>query len=141
VSGIPSHEVECKLIRTGVGAVGESDIDFAAASHSEILTFNTPVAASVRQYAKLHNVTIGSHTIIYTLIDYIKEKLSELLPPIIEISVDGEAQVLQIFSITIKKKKVDTIAGCKITNGKLFRNSIIRIMRNGVEVFKGFFFQ
>jgi translation initiation factor IF-2 len=137
ISGLPSHEVEATVVASGVGQLGEADVDLAIATGSQIITFNTPVDRLVQRYAKKKDIAIDSHTIIYNLIDSVKDKLSELLPPVYEISVEGEAQVLQIYTITLKKGKKDTIAGCKITNGKIARSSAIRIIRGGNELHRG----
>lgn len=83
-------------------------------------------------------MSVSSHSIIYTLIDSIKDKLSSLLPAKFDTFVNGEASVLQLFSINSKKNKQEIIGGCKITNGKVLRNSIIRVMRGGEQVYKGY---
>ena len=82
-------------------------------------------------------MNISSHTIIYTLVDTIKEQLSELLEPDIALNVVGEAIVQAIFPITVKKKVVENIAGCKILSGKITRQGDIRVVRNGKILHEG----
>lgn len=77
------------------------------------------------------------HEVIYTLIDSVKAKMSALLPPDIITRIDGEANVLQIFTISLKKGKSEMIAGCKIATGKITRSSIIRVLRRDAVIHQG----
>ena len=74
---------------------------------------------------------ISSHSVIYTLVDTIKEELSELLKPVLVVNVVGEALVQALFPVTVKKKVVETVAGCKILSGKVTRQAELRVVRNG----------
>jgi translation initiation factor IF-2 len=133
---LPNHEVAIKIIQSGVGAVTESDVDFASTGKASIYAFNVPIATKVKMAAKQAHVNISSHSVIYTVVDKAKEGMSDLLEPEIIHSVEGEASIQQLFSITIKKKQ-ETIAGCRVLSGKLMRNQLVRIIRDGKMVHEG----
>ncbi len=99
-----------------------------------IFAFNVPVHRSVQNLADESKVKISSHSIIYTLVDSIKEELSELLEPELVVNVIGEALVQALFPVTVKKKVVELVAGCKILSGKVTRQAELRLMRNGEVV-------
>jgi translation initiation factor IF-2 len=133
---LPNHEVAVKVIQSGVGPVTESDIEFASTADAAIYAFNVPTNSKIVLAAKQAKVNVSTHNVIYTLIDKVKEEMSELLDPEIIHSVEGEAIIQQLFSITIKKKQ-ETIAGCRIQSGKVLRNQMVRVVRNGETVFEG----
>ncbi|KAJ3305111.1 hypothetical protein HDV03_002038 [Kappamyces sp. JEL0829] len=136
IGGLPSHEVYCEVVSSGVGTVTESDVEYARVTNAMIYAFNVPVHRSISNAAEESKVTISSHNVIYTLVDSIKAEMSKLLVPERVTNVVGEAAVQAIFGITIKKK-VDNIAGCKILNGKITRQGTIRVVRNGEIVHEG----
>ncbi|KAJ3321738.1 hypothetical protein HDV06_003887 [Boothiomyces sp. JEL0866] len=136
LSGIPSHEVSCNIINSSVGALSEADVNYAIASKADIITFNIPVQKSMITLANQNKINIHSHNVIYTLIDQVKASMSELLPPEIVTNVTGEASIAQIFNITVKGKQ-EPIAGCKVFNGKITKNSILRVVRDGTVLHEG----
>ena len=81
------------------------------------------------QHSQKLNVQIHSHKIIYTLLDMIKDKLSDLLEPEKIVTVQGEAQISQLFTITVNKKP-EMVCGCKVLSGSISKNTSIRILRN-----------
>ena len=138
---VGNSKVRARILRSGVGPVTEFDVDHAAAAEGHILAFNIPVEPSILRLADAQGVQILEHTIIYHLTDDVRNKLSEKLPPIVTQHVTGEAEIGQIFSITVKAadggKKERNIAGCKVRNGIVNRNSKVRVVRNGETIYDG----
>lgn len=137
IQGLPRHEVQVNIVDSGVGRLGEADVDMAVASTSQLITFNLKTDKSIETYAKTKGVAIEGYQIIYNLVDAIKEKMSALLPPIVTITVEGEAEIQKIFHIKNKGKSDSVIAGCKVNNGKIMRASAVRVVRAGETVFTG----
>ncbi|TPX38708.1 hypothetical protein SeMB42_g06587 [Synchytrium endobioticum] len=136
IMGLPNHEVAVTMVGSAVGPPNDSDVDLAATTGAHIITFNVPVTSQINAKAKLSNVPLHSHNIIYRLLDDLKEKLSELLPPVITRDVVGEAEVLQVFDINIGNKKgksIEKIAGCRVLSGKVSIKDRIRIIRGGSD--------
>lgn len=105
-----------------------------------ILGFNVKVDKRASSLAQAEHVEIMCYNIIYKLLDGIKNKLSEMLPPILETSITGEATILQVFQINVKSKEFRLVAGCRITNGTIFKNQKVRIIRNNKQIWEGIFF-
>jgi translation initiation factor IF-2 len=137
LTAIGNTEIQARVLRSGVGAVSEFDIEHAAAASGYIVNFNTPIDAMMTRKAEALKVKILDHNIIYRLVDDVKAVLSEYLPPIVSTKVLGEAEVAQVFEITIKGRKQKPIAGCKVKNGVVGRNAKYRVMRNGKKIFDG----
>ena len=127
---LPSHEVSCKIVSSLVGNLNLSDINLAAAASADIITFNIPESHKMTLLAKSLNVKIHQFSIIYNLIDLVKEKMSEYLEPERIISVTGEASVAQKFTISVKKS-TETVFGCRVLTGKITKSDPVRIVRNG----------
>ena len=100
-------------------------------------TVSTPRAVEV--LAKQHSVPLVSSRIIYSLIDDIRSRVIQLLPPIIETKVTGEASVLQLFDIQLKSKKTMKVAGCRVTNGVVNKSKHVRVVRDRETIFEGMF--
>ena len=140
VSGLGNNEVQPRILRTSVGSISESDIDLASAASGHILSFNVPVEPKIAQEAEARKVNILEHKIIYRLADDVKNRLSELLPPAVEQRMTGEAEVLQLFGIDVKKRKDKLmIAGCKIRNGVVAKGSKARVLRDRKVVHEGMY--
>ncbi|KAF4456580.1 translation initiation factor IF-2 [Fusarium austroafricanum] len=137
VQEIGNHEVQSKILRSGAGAISEYDVDHAAASKSIILNFNLSILPHIRQRADEAGVRIIDHSVIYHVVDDVKDALADLLPVKVTQKVLGEADVLQIFAINITKRKQKNIAGCKIRNGSVKRTSLVKVFRDGEVVFDG----
>lgn len=129
ISGIGNNELYASVLRSGVGQISESDIDHAEAANACIVTFNQVVDPDLSRMAQMKGVKILDHRIIYELMDDVKAQVSEHLPPNIVQRVSGEAQIGQIFEITIKGRKKTLIAGCKVKNGVISRNHKVRVLR------------
>ncbi|KAJ4002610.1 translation initiation factor IF-2 [Fusarium irregulare] len=137
VQELGSNEVQSKILRSGVGAISEYDVDHATASKSIIVNFNIPILPHIRQRADEAGVRIIDHSVIYHVVDDVKSALSDLLPYNITHKVLGEADVLQLFSINVRKRVSKNIAGCKIRNGSVKRTSMVKVIRGGEIIFDG----
>ncbi|MGH0431354.1 translation initiation factor IF-2 [Bacillus hominis] len=125
--------VKVKIIHTGVGAITESDVILASASNAIIIGFNVRPDVNAKRTAELENVDVRLHRIIYKAIEEIESAMQGMLDPEFEEKVIGQAEVRQTFKVT----KVGTIAGCYVIDGKITRDSGVRIIRDGVVVFEG----
>ncbi|MGF9965512.1 translation initiation factor IF-2 [Bacillus rhizoplanae] len=125
--------VKVKIIHTGVGAITESDIILASASNAIVIGFNVRPDVNAKRTAELENVDIRLHRIIYKVIEEIEAAMQGMLDPEFVEKVIGQAEVRQTFKVT----KVGTIAGCYVTDGKITRDSGVRIIRDGVVIFEG----
>jgi translation initiation factor IF-2 len=129
---ISNEEVKINPIHGGVGAITETDIMLAKASGAVIIGFNIKADAKARQLSDKENVDIRHYRIIYEAIDDITKMMKGLLKPKFEELPLGKAQVRQLF-----KFEGTAIAGCMITEGKVLRNSKIRLLREGAEIYSG----
>jgi translation initiation factor IF-2 len=128
-----NDKVRLKVLRSGVGAITESDVLLAAASNAIIIGFNVRPERKAQELAEQEEVDIRLHSIIYELQDEIKRAMTGLLEPTIKETYQGRAQVLETFRIP----KVGTVAGCRVTDGLIKRDSEVRLLRDNVVVFKG----
>jgi translation initiation factor IF-2 len=128
-----NDKVRLKILRAGVGAITESDVLLASASNAIIIGFNVRPERKAQELAEQEEVDIRLHSIIYELQDEIKRAMSGLLEPTIKETYQGRAQVLETFRIP----KVGTVAGCRVTDGLIKRDSEVRLLRDNVVVFKG----
>jgi len=127
-----NEEVKVNIIHEGVGGVTESDLTLADASeHAVVLGFNVRPTGSVKKKAKELGVEIHTYTIIYDLLDSVKALLGGMMSPVISEEVTGQAEVRETFVVG----KVGTIAGCKVSDGSITRNSKARLIRDGVVVY------
>src|SRR5437763_5746684 len=130
---LSTEKVKIKVLHTGVGAITETDVLLASASNAIIIGFNVRPERKAQELAEQEEVDIRLHSIIYELQDEIKRAMSGLLEPTIKETYQGRAQVLETFRIP----KVGTVAGCRVTDGLLKRDSEVRLLRDNVVVFKG----
>ncbi|RSL84149.1 hypothetical protein BHE90_001997 [Fusarium euwallaceae] len=137
VQELGNNEVQSKILRSSAGLISEYDVDHAAASKSIIINFNNTVLPHIRHRADEAGVRIIDQSVIYHVVDDVKAALSDLLPYNISHKVLGEADVLQLFTINIKKRVQKTIAGCKIRNGSIKRTSMVKVIRAGEVVYEG----
>lgn len=125
--------VNVKIIRASVGTITENDITFALASNAIIIGFNVRPTSSVRLAAVNAGVDMRLHSIIYNVIDEIEAAMKGLLDPVFVEKVTGQLEVRQTFKVS----KIGTIGGCFVTEGKVNRNSGVRVIRDGIVVFEG----
>ena len=130
---LSNDKVRLKLLRSGVGAITETDVLLASASNAIIIGFNVRPERKAQELAEQEEVDIRLHSIIYELQDEIKRAMTGLLEPTIKETYQGRAEVLETFRIP----KVGTIAGCRVTDGVIKNNSEVRLLRDNVVVFKG----
>jgi translation initiation factor IF-2 len=128
-----TEKVRIKVIRTGVGAITESDVLLASASNAIVIGFNVRPDRKSADLAEQEGVEIRLHSIIYELQDEIRKAMLGLLEPVFKENYLGRAEVLNVFKIP----KVGTIAGCRVTDGVLRRDADVRLMRDGESVYKG----
>ena len=128
-----NEEVKVNIIHEGVGGVTESDLTLADASeHSVVLGFNVRPTGAVKKKAKELGIEIRTYSIIYDLLDEVKALLGGMMSPVISEEVTGQADVRETFVVG----KVGTIAGCKVSDGSITRNSKARLIRDGVVVYE-----
>ena len=125
--------VNIKIIHSAAGAINESDITLAAASNAIVIGFNVRPDNNAKRAAEAEDVDIRLHRIIYKVIDEIEAAMKGMLDPEFEEKIIGQAEVRQTFKVS----KVGTIAGCYVTDGKITRDSGIRLIRDGVVIFEG----
>ncbi len=130
---LSTEEIQINIIHKGVGAITETDVMLASASDAIIIGFNVRPAGNARQLADKEEIDIRNYSIIYDAIDDLKDAMEGMLSPVMKEEITGTAEIRETFKIS----KVGTIAGCMVTDGKIFRNSKIRIIREGVVIFTG----
>ena len=128
-----TEEVSARLLHSGVGGITESDVTLANASGAAILGFNVRAHKEGREAAARLGVELRYYNIIYDLVDDIKKAMSGLLPPTLREQMLGNAEILEVFSIT----KVGNVAGCRITDGKVERGAKVRLIRDNVVIHEG----
>jgi translation initiation factor IF-2 len=125
--------VNVRIIHTAVGAINESDISLAAASNAIVIGFNVRPDVNAKRAAEAEKVEIRLHRIIYKVIEEIEAAMKGMLDPEFEEKIIGQAEIRQTFKVS----KVGTIAGGYVTDGKITRDSGIRLIRDGVVIFEG----
>jgi translation initiation factor IF-2 len=125
--------VNIKIIHSGAGAINESDISLAAASNAIVIGFNVRPDVNAKRAADAEKVDVRLHRIIYKVIEEIEAAMKGMLDPEFQEKIIGQAEVRQTFKVS----KVGTIAGSYVTDGKITRDSGIRLIRNGVVIFEG----
>ncbi len=133
IGRLSNDKVRLKLLRSGIGAITETDVLLASASNAIIIGFNVRPERKAQELAEQEKVDIRLHSIIYELQDEIKRAMTGLLEPTIKETYQGRAEVLETFRIP----KVGTIAGCRVSEGLIKRDSEVRLLRDNVLVFKG----
>jgi translation initiation factor IF-2 len=128
-----TEKVRVRVLRAGVGAITESDVLLASASNAVIIGFNVRPERKAQELADQEKVEIRLHSIIYELQDEITKAMYGLLEPVFKENYLGRAEVLNVFKIT----KVGQIAGCRVLDGMIRRDSQVRVLREGAELWKG----
>jgi len=130
---LSTEEIQVNIIHKGVGAITESDVLLATASDAIIIGFNVRPMGNARQIADKEEIDIRMYSIIYDAINDLKDAMEGMLSPELKEEITGTAEIRETFKIS----KVGTIAGCMVTSGKIFRNSGIRLIRDGVVIHTG----
>jgi translation initiation factor IF-2 len=130
---LSNEKVKIKILHSGVGAINENDVLLASASNAVIIGFNVRPERKAQELADQEKIDIRLHSIIYELQDQIKKAMLGLLEPIIKETYQGRAEVRETFRVP----KAGTIAGCYVLDGIIKRDSDVRLVRDGVQVYKG----
>jgi translation initiation factor IF-2 len=125
--------VRLSITYAGTGAISESDVSLAVATKSVIVGFNVRPDVAAKRAADSSGVDIRFYNIIYNLIDEVKQAMTGLLAPVFQDVTDGYAEVRETF----KLPNGDVVAGCYVLDGKLLRNSRVRVLRSGTVMFEG----
>ena len=125
--------IKVNVIRASVGAITDTDVTLADASNAIIIGFNVRPSGIVRETAKNAGVEIRLYNIIYKLLEEIEDALKGMLDPEYEEVVTGSAEVRNLFKVS----KIGTIAGCYVTDGVIQKDSLVRIIRDGIVVYEG----
>ncbi len=121
------------IIHTGVGAIKESDIILASASNAIVIGFNVRPDTNAKKAAESENVEIRLHRVIYKAIEEVEAAMKGMLDPEYEEKVIGQVEVREIFKVS----RIGTIAGGYVTDGKITRDSGVRLIRDGVVIYEG----
>ena len=132
-SKLSTEEIQINIIHKGVGAITESDVLLASASDAIIIGFNVRPQGNAKQLADKEEIDIRNYSIIYDAIDDLRDAMEGMLSPEMKEEITGTAGIREIFKVT----KVGSIAGSMVTDGKIFRNSKIRLIREGVVIYTG----
>jgi translation initiation factor IF-2 len=130
---LSTPEIQINIIHKAVGAITESDVLLASASDAIIIGFNVRPMGNARSIADKEEIDIRTYSIIYDAINDLKDAMEGMLSPVMKEEISGTAEIRETFKIS----KIGTIAGCMVTDGKIFRNSNIRLIRDGVVIFTG----
>jgi translation initiation factor IF-2 len=130
---LSTDKVKVVLLHASVGAITETDVVFAATSNAIIIGFNVRPERKASELANREKVDIRLHTIIYNVVDEIKQAMVGVLEPVIKETYLGSADVRN----TVRVPKAGTIAGCYITDGKVTRTAEVRLLRDNVVIFQG----
>ncbi len=128
-----TEEIEVRIIHGAVGAITESDVMLASASDAIIIGFNVRPDSNAKKLAEKEKIDIRTYRIIYDVVDDVKSAIAGMLEPEYEEVVLGRAEVRALFKVPA----VGVVAGCFVTEGKITRNSKIRVIREGVVVYEG----
>ena len=133
LTNLSTDEVKVSIVANGVGGINESDVNLAAASDALIIGFNTRADANARRMIENRGVSVRYYSIIYDVIDDVRDALSGLLAPDIKEQIVGIANVRDVF----KSPKLGAIAGCMVTEGFVRRDLPIRVLRDNVVIYEG----
>ena len=130
---LSTDEIQVNIIHKGVGPITESDVLLASASDAVVIGFNVRPMGNARDIAEKEEIDIRMYSIIYDAINDLKDAMEGMLSPELKEEITGTAEIRETFKIS----KIGTIAGCMVLTGKIFRNSQIRLIRDGVVIFTG----
>lgn len=130
---LSTEEIQVNILHKGVGAITESDVLLATASDAIIVGFNVRPQGNARIVAEKEEVDIRTYSIIYDAINDLKDAMEGLLSPEMKEEITGNAEIREVYKIS----KLGNIAGCMVITGKIFRDSKIRVIREGIVVHDG----
>ena len=130
---LSTPEIQLNIIHKAVGQISESDILLAAASNAIIVGFQVRPSLSARKLAEKEEIDIRLYSIIYNAIEEIKSAMEGMLSPEVKEEITATLEIRDVFKVT----KVGTVAGCYVKEGKITRNTRVRIIRNGIVIYTG----
>jgi translation initiation factor IF-2 len=130
---LSTQEIQVNILHKAIGAITESDVLLASASDAIVIGFQVRPTAQAKVIAEREAIDIRHYSVIYQAIDEIKAAMEGMLEPTVEEKITGNLEIREVFKIT----KVGSIAGCFVTDGKVYRTSKIRIIREGIVVHTG----
>jgi translation initiation factor IF-2 len=130
---LSTDEVKVKIIGSGVGGITETDASLAAASNAIVVGFNVRADAAARKVIESEKIDLRYYSVIYALIDEVKQAMSGMLAPEFRQEIIGLAQVRDVF----KSPKIGAIAGCMVTEGNIKRSAPIRVLRDNIVIYEG----
>ncbi|MGH8162609.1 MAG: translation initiation factor IF-2, partial [Gammaproteobacteria bacterium] len=133
IERLSTEEAAVKLLSAGVGAINESDVNLAAASEAVVLGFNVRADSVARKAQAEAGLDIRYYSVIYELIDDVRQALSGLLSPELREQIVGLAEVREVF----RSPRFGAVAGCLVVDGYVRRDSPIRVLRESVVIFEG----
>jgi translation initiation factor IF-2 len=133
LTNLSNDEVAVKIVSSGVGGINESDVNLAVASSAVMIGFNVRADASAKRRIEEEGIDLHYYSIIYDVIDEVKQSLSGMLAPEFKEEIVGLAEVRDVF----KSPKLGAIAGCMVTEGVIKRNNPIRVLRDNVVIYEG----
>ncbi|WP_108650020.1 translation initiation factor IF-2 [Dongshaea marina] len=130
---LSTDEVKVKIVGSGVGGITETDATLAAASNAIVLGFNVRADASARKVVDAEHIDLRYYSVIYDLIDEVRQAMSGMLAPEFKQQIIGLAEVRDVF----RSPKIGSVAGCMVTEGVVKRNNPIRVLRDNVVIYEG----
>jgi translation initiation factor IF-2 len=130
---LSTEELQVNVIHKAVGQITETDVMLASASNAVIIGFQVRPSVGARKLAEKEEIEIRLYSIIYDAINDMKDAMEGMLSPEIKEKINGTAEVKDVFKIT----KVGQVAGCKVVDGKIFRNNKVRVIRDGIVIYTG----
>jgi translation initiation factor IF-2 len=130
---LSTPEIQVNIIHKAVGQISEGDVLLAAASNAIVVGFQVRPSLSARKLAEKEEIDVRIYSIIYDAIDQIRSAMEGMLSPEIKEEINSTLEIIEVFNIT----KVGTIAGCMVKEGKIKRDSKIRVIRDGIVIFTG----
>jgi translation initiation factor IF-2 len=130
---LSTNEIQVNVIHKAVGQISESDITLAAASNAIVVGFQVRPSLAARRIAEKEEIEIRLYSVIYKAIEEVKQAMEGMLSPEIKEEITATLEVIEAFKIT----KVGTIAGCMVREGKIKKNSRVRLVRDGIVVYTG----
>ncbi len=130
---LSTEEIQINILHKGVGAITESDVLLASASDAIIIGFNVRPAGPAKAIADKEEIDVRTYSIIYDAINDVKDAMEGMLSPEIKEEITGNAEIREVYKIS----KVGNIAGCMVTSGKIYRKSLIRVIRDAIVIHTG----
>lgn len=130
---LSTDKVKLKVIHSGVGGITESDVLLATASNAIVIGFHVRPAIKAAKLAEAENIDIRTYSIIYDVINDIRSAMEGMLSPVVKEVYLGRAEIREVYAVS----RIGTIAGCHVVDGKIVRNTDIRLLRENVVIFEG----